>query len=75
MANSYDLDFQTPWDNANDKQANPPIGYCKMCGEEIYDQDELDRNDGMCLPCYYAALEPDPDDGGEETEGGDGNAG
>ena len=48
-----------------------------MCGE-VFPVEELERNDGLCLPCYYKALEPDPDDTEiieNELEGGGNDAG
>lgn len=57
------LDFETAWDFAHDPQMREPVGYCWWCGGEIYDADELTRNEGLCQLCFYEQLEPDPDDG------------
>lgn len=62
------IDYQEAWDNAHDAQRKTPAAYCKLCGGEIYDAEEAERNDGLCLPCYYASLEPDPDDGDPDAE-------
>lgn len=68
---TYGLDFDLGWNLAHDPQAQPvnaETGICLMCGE-VFPADELERNDGLCLPCYYKAIEPDPDDGdGAEEE-------
>lgn len=76
MANSYGFDFFNSTYAAHDPQMRPAPterGMCLMCGE-LFPMEELDRNDGLCLPCYYKSLEPDPNDGelieGEEKEGG-----
>lgn len=64
MLNNYGLDFETPWDAAHDPQMRPASedeGICIWCGG-VYPSEELERNEGMCLTCYYASLEPDPDD-------------
>ena len=45
-----------------------PYAYCPDCGAPIEDENDFLRNDGRCLPCYYASLEPDPDDGNQEAE-------
>ena len=62
MARSYGLDYETGWDMAHDPQMRPAFSRCRVCGDEIYSEDDYYRNDGMCLPCYYKSLEPDPDD-------------
>ena len=76
----YGLDYVIGWDMAHDPQMRPAPterGMCPMCGE-LFPMEELDRNGGLCPPCYYASLEPDPDDTelfeGEQKGGGD-NAG
>ena len=64
MPNNYAIDFETPLDNARDPQmqnASTAMGICLVCGE-LFPEAELERNDGMCLACFYASLEPDPDD-------------
>lgn len=77
MINSYGLDFDTPWDMAHDPQMRSEEtgdGICVCCGG-VYPIEELERNGGLCPPCFYASLEPDLKDGEDETEGGGGNAG
>lgn len=80
MNKTYGFDPDYAYDNAHDPQMRPAPterGMCLMCGE-IFRMEELERNGGLCLPCYYKSLEPDPDDGelfeGEdEKEGGTDN--
>ena len=77
---SYGLDYDLGWEMAHDPQAQPvnaETGICLMCGE-VYPLSELERNDGLCPPCFYKALEPDPDDedsAESEQEGGGDNGG
>ena len=65
MLNNYGLDYDTGWYMAHDPQtqnASTEMGICLMCGE-LFPVAELECNEGMCLACFYASLEPDPDDG------------
>lgn len=80
MAHNYGLDYETGYDMYRDPQMRPAEegdGICLWCGG-VYPLSELERNDGMCLTCFYASLEPDPDETElfeEEWEGGDADAG
>ena len=46
------LDFDEPWDNANDPQRAAPVGYCRRCSGEIYYDEELYEYDGLCAECW-----------------------
>ena len=62
---AYDFDFDTAYQLTHDPQmrsVDEGDGVCLWCGG-VYPLSELERNEGMCLTCFYASLEPDPDDG------------
>lgn len=65
MAHNYGIEYETGYDMHRDPQmqnASTEIGPCLVCGE-LFPVAELERNDGLCLPCFYKSLEPDPEDG------------
>ena len=65
MTHNYGLDYETGYDMYRDPQmrtAEEGDGICLWCGG-VYPLSELERNEGMCLTCYYASLEPAPEDG------------
>ena len=45
------LDFQEAWDNTHDPQRREPAGVCWWCGGEIYSEETLERNKGLCDTC------------------------
>ena len=46
----------------HDRQRREPAGYCANCGGEIYSEETLRENEGLCESCHLAALDPDPDE-------------
>ena len=77
MPRSFGIDYETGWEMDHDPQMRTEQegdGICIWFGS-VYPLSELERNGGLCPPCYYASLEPDPNDGelfeGEQEGGGD----
>lgn len=40
------------YDNLHDPQRATPVDHCRICGTEIYSDEELYVYDGLCPICY-----------------------